>query len=53
MIDKVKNFIGKLCFDSQETRWKLIPQKVQQQIRTKRDANGNKLFQTYDYPTLN
>ena len=53
MTDQAKNFIEKLWINSQETRSKLTPQQIQQQIRTKRDANGDKLFQTYDYPTLN
>ena len=53
MTDQVKNLIEKLWLDSQETRSKLTPQQIQQQIRTKRNANGDKLFQTYDYPTLN
>ena len=34
-------------------RSKLTSQKIQQQKHMKRNANGDKLFQTYDYPTLN
>ena len=53
MTDQVKNFIEKFWLNSQETRSKLTPQQIQQQIRTIRDANGDKHFQTCDYPTLN
>ena len=53
MSDKVKDFIEKLWLDSQQMRSKLTPEQIQQQIRTKRDANGEKLFQTNEYPTLN
>lgn len=49
----VKNFIEKLWIDSQESHLKLTPQQVQQQIRAKRDQNGQKIFQTHEYPTLN
>ena len=53
MTDQGKNFIEKFWLNSQETRSKLTLQQIQQQIRTTRDANGEKLFQTFDYPTLN
>ena len=52
MSENVKNFIGKLWLDSQKLHSKLTPQQVQQQIRIKRDDNGEKLFQTNEYPTL-
>ena len=52
MTDNVKNFIEKLWLDSQESHSKLTAQQIQQQIRTKRDQNGEKLFQTHEYPTL-
>ena len=50
--DNVKNFIEKLWLDSQESHSKLTVQQIQQQIRTKRDQNGEKVFQTHEYPTL-
>ena len=53
MTDQIKNFIEKLWLNSQEKRSKLTPQQIQQQVRMTRDANRDKLFQTYDYPTLN
>jgi hypothetical protein len=53
MSDNVKNFIEKLWLDSQQSRSRLTVQQMQQQIRTKRDPNGEKLFQTHEYPTLN
>ena len=52
MTDNVKNFIEKLWLDSQESHLKLTAQKIQQQIRTKLDQNGEKVFQTHEYPTL-
>ena len=53
MTDQVKNFMEKFWLNSQETRSKLTPHQIQQQIRTTRGANEDKLFQTCDYPTLN
>ena len=53
MTDNVKSFIEKLWLDSQESYSKLTGQQIQQQIRTKRDQNGEKVFQTHEYPTLN
>ena len=53
MSDKVKNFLEKVWLDSQESRSKLNIQQVLQQIRTKRDMNGEKLFQPHEYPTVN
>jgi hypothetical protein len=53
MSDQVKNYLEKLWLDSQESRSKLNIQQMQQQIRTKRDGNGEKLFQPHEYPTLN
>jgi hypothetical protein len=35
------------------SRSKLTAQQIQQHIRTKRDTNGDKLFQTHEYATLN
>ena len=52
MSDKVKNFIESLWLDSKQSRSRLTAQQMQQQIRTKRDQNGEKLFQTHEYPTL-
>ena len=52
MSEKVKNHMEKLWLDSQKSHSKLTPQQIQQQIRTKRDENGEKLFQTNEYPTL-
>ena len=48
MSENVKNFIEKLWLDARKSHSKLTPQ----QIRTKRDENGEKLFQTNEYPTL-
>ena len=52
MTDNVENFIEKLWLDSQESHSKLTAQQIQQQIRTKRDQDGEKVFQTHKYPTL-
>ena len=52
MTDNVKNFIEKLWLDSQESHLELTAQQIQQHIRTKRDQNGEKVFQTHKYPTL-
>ena len=52
MSENVKNFIEKLWLDARKSHSKLTPQQIQQQIRTKRDENGEKLFQTNEYPTL-
>ena len=52
MSEKVKNFIEKLWLNSQKSHSKFTPQQIQQQIRTKRDDNGEKLSQTNEYPTL-
>ncbi|CAF1620938.1 unnamed protein product [Adineta ricciae] len=52
MSDNVKNFIEKVWLDSQESRSKFTVQEIQQQIRTKRCQNGEKIFQTQEYPTL-
>jgi hypothetical protein len=49
---KVENFIENLWLNSQETQSKLTPEQIQQQIRTNRDANGDKLFQLPECPTL-
>ena len=53
MNEKVKSYIEELWLDSRKSHSKLTPQQIQQQIRTKRDDNGKKLFQTNEYPTLN
>ena len=52
MSENVKNFFEKLWLDSQKSHSKLTPQQIQQQIRTKRDDNEEKLFQTNEYPML-
>ena len=52
MTDNMKNFIEKLWLDSQESHSKLTAQQIQQQIRTKQDQNGEKVFQTHKYPAL-
>ena len=52
MSDNVKNFIEKVWLDSQESRSKFTVQEIQQQIRTKRCQNAEKIFQTQEYPTL-
>lgn len=53
MGDKVKDFIEQLWLDSQKIRSKLTAEQIQQQIRTKRETNGDKLFQTHEYATIN
>lgn len=52
MSENVKNFIEKLWLDSRKSHSKITPQQIQQEIRTKRNDNGKKLFQTNEYPTL-
>ena len=52
MNENVKNFFEKLWLDSQKSYSKLTRQQIQQQIRTKRDGNEEKLFQTNEYPML-
>ena len=52
MSENVRNFIEKLWLDARKLHSKLTPQQIQQQIRTKRDENREKLFQTNEYPTL-
>lgn len=53
MSDKVKKFIENLWLQSQENHSKLTVEQIQQQIRTKRDVNGEKLFRPEEYPTVN
>ena len=53
MSDKIKNYIEKMWLESQESRSKFNVQQIQQRIRSERDAHGEKLFQTHEYPTLN
>ena len=53
MSDKVKKFIENVWLESQENHSKLTVEQIQQQIRTKRDDNGEKLFRSEEYPTVN
>ena len=53
MSKKVKNFIEQAWLDSIKTNSRIIPENIQQQIRTKRDQNGQKFFQIDEYPTKN
>lgn len=53
MSDKVKNFIEEIWLDSIKTNSRIIPEKIQQQIRAKKDRDGSKCFQTHEYPTKN
>ena len=53
MGEKVKNFIEEIWFDSIKTNSRITHEKIQQQIRTKRDCDGSKVFQTHEYPTKN
>ena len=53
MSDKEKDFIEQLWLDSIRNDSRITPENIQQQIRTKRDSNGAKIFQTTDYPTKN
>ena len=53
MNDKVKDFIQQLWLDSIRNDTRITPENIQQQIRTQRDSNGSKIFQTTDYPTKN
>ena len=51
--ENVKNFIEKLlAVIARKSRSKLTPQQIQRQIRTKWNDNGEKPFQTNEYPTL-
>ena len=52
MSENANSFIEKLWLDSRKLHLKLTPQQIQQQIRAKRDDNGEKFFQTNEYPTL-
>ena len=49
MSENMKSFIEKLWLESQKSHSKLT---LQQNIHTKRDDNGEKFFQTNEYPTL-
>ena len=53
MSDKVKDFIEQLWLDSIRNDTRITSENIQQQIRTNRDSNGSKTFQTTDYPTKN
>ena len=48
----MKGFIEKLWLESRKLHSKLALQRIQQNIRTRQDDNGEKLFQTNEYPTL-
>ena len=48
-----KKFIEQAWLDSIKTNSRIMPENIQQQIRTKRDQNGQKLFQIDEYPTKN
>ena len=50
--DNVKDYMKKLWLASQQSHSRLTAEQIQQQIRTKRGENGQKLFQTHEYPTL-
>lgn len=52
--ESIKRFIENMWLDSLNTRTKLTPEQVQQQIRTKKDdSTGKKLFQPNQYATIN
>ena len=53
MSKKVKNFIQQVWLDSTKTNSRIIPENIQQQIRTKRDQNAQKFFQIDEYSTKN
>lgn len=53
MSETVKNFIEHLWLDSIKNDSKITPENIQQQIRTKRDSNGSKVFQKSEDPTKN
>ena len=53
MSKKVKSFIEQAWLDSIRTNSRIIPENIQQQIRTKRDQNGQKFFHIDEYPTKN
>ena len=53
MSEKVKNFIEQIWLDSIRNDSRITPENIQQQMRTKRDSNGSKFFQTNEYPTKN
>lgn len=49
--DNVKDYMKQLWLESQQSHSKLTVERIQQQIRTKRGKNGEKLFQTHEYLT--
>ena len=53
MSEKVKNFLDQVWQESIKTNSRIAPEHIQEQIRSMRDKNGIKLFQTHEYPTKN
>jgi len=53
MNEKVKNFLEEIWLELIKTNSRIIPENIQQQIRTKRDQNGKKYFKTSEYPSKN
>jgi hypothetical protein len=50
---QVKNFVDNVWNNSIQTGSRLNFEQIQQQIRTSRDVDGNKMFKPDEYPTLN
>ena len=53
MSKTVNNFNEQGWLDSIKINSRIIPENIQQHIRTKRDQNGQKFFQIDKYPTKN
>ena len=51
MSEKVKNFVEQLWQEAIKTNSKIKPENIQENIRSQRDNNGAKLFQTHEHPT--
>ena len=51
MNEKVKNFVEQLWQEAIKTNSKIKPENIQEKIRSQRDNNEAKLFQTHEYPT--
>jgi hypothetical protein len=53
MGEEVKNFVEQMWHESIKTKSRITPEHILEQIRSKRDNNGAKFFQTHQYPTKN
>ena len=53
MRKKLKNFLEQVWQESIKTNSRIAPEHIQEQIRSMRDKNEIKLFQTHEYLTKN